>query len=132
MTLPSTFRWMAGMLAGDDILNRLTYIYDDTKEDNRCPVMEAGSADGGGPGWGWPTLESGWLPNLTDPATKGCLLELVREASGDAEVSVSHAINFKGVPYWGVWSGDGETLIASGSTEGEALLAALRVLGGGE
>ena len=31
-------------------------------------------------------LSEGWLPDLTDPATLGCLLALVREAWGDPRI----------------------------------------------
>jgi hypothetical protein len=37
---------------------------------------------GEAPAWGWPADGSGWLPDVTDPATVGCLLFLVREAWG--------------------------------------------------
>lgn len=61
------------------------------------------------------------LPNLTDPATLGCLLALVREAYGDHRLAC--------VPWrlhWAVdrvWRRNGH--LAEGATEAEALVAAL-------
>ena len=64
-----------------------------------------------------------WLPDLTDPATLGCLLALVREAHGDPVLFA----RFRGArahPDW-VVSWDGSDVIATGATEAEALVAAL-------
>jgi hypothetical protein len=63
------------------------------------------------------------LPDLTDPATLGCLLALVREAHGDPMLFA----RFRGArvrPDWMV-SWDGSDVIATGATEAEALVAAL-------
>jgi len=78
------------------------------------------------------TEESDWphdvglrLPDLTDPATLGCLLALVREAWGDSEMHM--ALGAKG---W-VWlAGESRAYdvvmpINVGATEAEALVAAL-------
>ena len=77
-----------------------------------------------------------WLPDLTDPATLGCLLALVRETYGEA---TAHTRPFKGRwlveredrPYlydWlcscGTW-GEGNGHVVGGATEAEALVAAL-------
>jgi len=65
------------------------------------------------------------LPDLTDPATLGCLLALVREAWGDSEMHM--ALGAKG---W-VWlAGESRAYdvvmpINVGATEAEALVAAL-------
>jgi len=65
------------------------------------------------------------LPDLTDPATRGCLLALVREAWGDSEMHM--ALGAKG---W-VWlTGESRVYdvvipINAGETEAEALVAAL-------
>jgi hypothetical protein len=70
------------------------------------------------------------VPDLSDPATRGCLLELVREAWGDDEAIASPRGTSR---RWIVEiEVDGEPLEASeegtapeGSTEAEALVAAL-------
>ena len=63
------------------------------------------------------------LPDLTDPATLGCLLALVREAHGDP-VLFARFRSARGHPDWMV-SWDGSDVIATGATEAEALVAAL-------
>ena len=66
-----------------------------------------------------------WLPDLTDPATVGCLLALVREAWGfQAFVTLTsggwHVLGFP-------WEPDltSSSRLASGPTEAAALVAAL-------
>jgi len=65
-------------------------------------------------------------PDLTDPATLGCLLALVREAWDDPQV---HAAPLCGVENdhigWRAWFGRDLTLYFDGGTEAEALVAAL-------
>ena len=64
------------------------------------------------------------LPGLTDPATLGCLLALVREAWGDP--SLTAAFDYEGWPSWRVGrSEDGHGMQGVGDTEAEALVAAL-------
>jgi len=70
---------------------------------------------------GW--SDTGWLPDLTDPATLGCLLALVREAWGDQHLHVGRRI-----AGWGVWTSQSTPLpecVGKGDTEAEALVAAL-------
>jgi len=69
---------------------------------------------------GW-THPPGMLPDLSDPATLGCLLALVREAWGDPEMHLVLG-----------GAGSGESRVATvvlpipaGRTEAEALVAAL-------
>lgn len=70
-------------------------------------------------------VEPTWLPDLTDPATLGCLLALVREVWGDSEMHMT--LGAKG---W-VWlTGESRVYgvvmpINAGDTEAEALVAAL-------
>lgn len=66
-----------------------------------------------------------WLPDLTDPATLGCLLALVREICGDSEMHLT-----LGGAGW-VWL-SGESRVANvvldipaGKTEAEAITLAL-------
>ena len=67
--------------------------------------------------------KKGALPNLTDPATLGCLLALVRDAWGQPLVSVRWSVHG-----WRVLNTEGRAWcwrIGKGSTEAEALVAAL-------
>jgi len=63
------------------------------------------------------------IPDLTDAATLGCLLALVREAWGDGGMTAQHhPLSGKGMT-WRVWRpGDP---VAYGPTEAAALVAAL-------
>lgn len=62
-------------------------------------------------------------PDLTDPATRGCLLALVREAWGDPRASTNAS------PYgdgrWAVVDSKALRFYAWGTSEAEALVAAL-------
>ena len=64
------------------------------------------------------------LPDLTDPATLGCLLALVREAWGDRYASVSCDTQFCSWEDRWVYATCG-TSTSGFSTEAEALVAAL-------
>ena len=61
------------------------------------------------------------LPDLTDPATVGCLLALVREAWGCDSLTCQPLLPLVGVHGWRVVG----TSAKSGHTEAEALVAAL-------
>jgi len=66
----------------------------------------------------------GTLPDLTDPATLGCLLGLIRKAWKDPQVHVVKlAYGFMG---WQAWNADRDIAAKCGS-EVEALVAALEV-----
>jgi hypothetical protein len=67
------------------------------------------------------------LPDLTDPATLGCLLALVREAWGDPTICTS-ALQLGDLPGWVVecfTQPSNIHVLAPCSTEAEALVAAL-------
>ena len=64
-------------------------------------------------------------PDLTDPATIGCLTALLREATGDDHVTVAHPSHNLLDDPWCVWAGGGAMVLGQGPSEGEALKAAL-------
>jgi len=67
-------------------------------------------------------IEDGTIPDLSDPATLGCLLALVREAHADPQAHVVKLVH--GLVGWQAWNS--ETYIApKRPTEAEALVAAL-------
>ena len=95
------WRFMGGMLVADAIGKQR--VYDDVA---------------GEPYWS----TDGWLPDLTDPATLGCLLALVREAHAvpylqvSVKISREHGYQFDCHPHHqGQWV----------DSEAEALVAAL-------
>jgi hypothetical protein len=97
------WRFMGGMLVADAIGNQR--VYDDAA---------------GEPYWS----TDGWLPDLTDPATLGCLLALAREAWGDPYASSRWM-----KPVWKMlvqrMGYMNYTVVGEGYTEAEALVAAL-------
>ena len=64
-------------------------------------------------------------PDLSDPATVGCLLALVREAWGDPALCV--LMELHGDWYWSVGRGEAATALRGqgATTEAEALVVAL-------
>ena len=105
------WRWMPGML-----------------DDDGCTVCSASddgylllaSSEDSIVGW-WPVAER--LPDLSDAATLGCLLALVRAAGGDPKITVVP----RGASVWAVTHAGWlhKQAIACGTTEAEALVAAL-------
>jgi len=112
------WRWMPGMRATEG----MRVIHEPRLWPDRPSAIREGSwVDTAVPR----RLFSDHLPDLTDPATLGCLLALVREAGGDSEMHM--ALGAKG---W-VWlTGESRAYdvvmpINAGETEAEALVAAL-------
>lgn len=122
------WRWMPGMLVGGRVI------------DGACPHQWAN----GNP---WRQERNNIiilpdeLPDLSDPATLGCLLHLVREAWGSDEWSRSVVPVFNGIDAWTVGCLDMQgrkaprllflvnkincTPVGIGSSEAEALVIAL-------
>ena len=95
------WRWMPGMLAW--------------RPD--CPPIRVANIEDAGNA----LQENNWLPELTDPATIGCLLALVREARGDLLGFLVPERNGNWTYYTRLYSADYWT----GGTEAEALVTAL-------
>ena len=73
----------------------------------------------------------GWLPQLDDPATLGCLLYLLRQARKDRGVSVGSGYEgwfvVSGEITDGPWQGASSVLVAGCVSEAEAIVAALEM-----
>lgn len=105
------WRWMPGMLTADGC-RMLTH--ESTREWSACSP-KGSFCD--------PSQYS--IPNFDDPATKGCVLALVREALGDP---ISGVIG-EPTPDGGRWcymGGDAEEITPWLTSEAEALVAALK------
>lgn len=108
------WRWMSGMRTTD----ALRVIHDEALFPGRPCVIREG-------GWVEPRPLQDALPDLTDPATLGCLLALVREAWGmPTGITVGYSSD---EALWGVsWSGATHGgWCGRGKTEAEALVVAL-------
>jgi hypothetical protein len=107
------WRWMAGMRALDStgeehparvIDHRRSVVY----EDNDGAIHEG-------------VVSRSDVPDLSDPATLGCLLALVREAHKDPNASAYYVAFW----WWVSLRGRPVELYPDGATEAEALVAAL-------
>lgn len=109
------WRWVPGMLTSCRV--RVT----EGGADYLIGHKSGATRDGGG--WVDTGDSAGFLPDLDDPATIGCLLALVREAWGDP--SVSCTMTFGG--WWRVLVMLPDRLVRHyhGPTEAAALVAAL-------
>lgn len=118
------FRWMPGMLTqhGERVIGvahgaGCLLVVDVSGGDRTATETKIVRWDDGGPR----------VPDLSDPATSGCLLALVREAWGDRAVH-AEACQFDACSgMWHVYRfvRGIEENIANGATEAEALVAAL-------
>lgn len=75
-------------------------------------------------------IRGAFVPDLSDPATRGCLLDLVREAWAQPEISTRYSEYRETGGQWDVPTpvdkdGLRNILFFSGKTEAEALVAAL-------
>ena len=116
------WRWMPGMLAKrPGFRGGSVRIHDGCEADGMaCGWWEVPSATESG---AFDGSISGFIPDLTDPATLGCLLALVREAWSCPTVCVVHEGSDHPDP-WAVRARRGEAL-GIGVTEAEALMLAL-------
>ena len=71
----------------------------------------------------WRDTLDGTLPDLTDPATLGCVLALVREAWRDPHIDCASSLNIHRQRWYRVMTDD--DIIGSGRTERAALVEAL-------
>jgi hypothetical protein len=106
------WRWMPGMLGFDpDGINDPVRVAFPPGKAYRMPTLAA---------WGRPSyIVHTELPDLTDPATLGCLLALVRDAYGD------HRIVARPDPEEQVWYVITQYGASWAGNEAEALVAAL-------
>lgn len=89
----------------------------------------------GGGRWAWDDplrhhaqgIDDNDIPDITDPATKGCLLAELRRVSGDNFAKAKGHPRDDGNEAWAVvwFDGDKFTLYPYAPTEGEALIRAL-------
>lgn len=107
------FKWMPGMHAH---AGRVL----DVRGVEICLADEGATEDGNTVRW---VDSAGLGPYLTDPATLGCLLALVREAHGDPSLYCAVQLDV-GYPWWVVCD-SADRVVAGASTEAEALVAAL-------
>lgn len=125
-------RFIAGMLVTDgDVIYRLCKADPDGRRGDGA--FDAYATNGDDPGkWvmcGLTHVNDRWVPVFDDAATKGCLLELVREAYKDAP-GVPYTYKLINRPdtdggWWHCCCEHYRNAIGSGPTEADALMAAL-------
>ena len=113
------WRWMAGMAVTDPtgVSGRIEAV--------SCTGKSAWVVNERGRAWICAPDMLAFNPDLSDPATLGCLLALVRDAWDDPEIHVATLWSMKRRVGWRVWFGHDLTLFFDGGTEAEALVAAL-------
>jgi len=120
------WRWMVGMRCTHRWMSGIRVLADENGEQSESYVVLP-DADGNavmtlhdcGIMGGFPNADSAYpfLPDLTDPATLGCVLAILREVRGMCSC-------FETVVGWRVYSAGG-TVWSQGKSEGEALIKAL-------
>lgn len=120
------WRWMPGMLA---VRIQSPVFFSEGADPARLVgrsyrVIDVRAGTAGEPtvfcsGEAFPASSPAFAPDLTDPATAGCLLALVRQAWRDPHAYLAPADG------WCVGRGARDGIVGEGATEAEALLAAL-------
>ena len=109
------WKWMPGMLGGT------------IGDWFRCYAQPDGLYWQGEPHGGWTkTKEDDWIPNLNDPGTKGCLLDLIRDASNDPWLYVYNRSRADGSETEWTTTISGRRF--SAGSEQEVLIAMLEIL----
>ena len=122
------WRWMAGMAIGEMGLGSTSGLFIcengrvlDVRDDDGMQMVSASEYpydDDGIPEYRW--ADATHVPDLTDPATLGCLLALVREALHSPR---AHVLYVAGLHRWEC--ADNRVVLGVGASEAEALVAAL-------
>jgi hypothetical protein len=112
------WRWMAGMLVRT---GNSTMRLDGVDVDGRAVRYERSGSDRCACYPGWPSEKV--LPDLTDPATVGCLMALVREAWKYQAIFTRPILMNGNAVWWNVETFD--SLISTDRSEVAALVAAL-------
>lgn len=72
-----------------------------------------------------PDKDAGMVPDLSDPATLGCLLHVVREATGQQSSASWYPGGKHDYAHWAWYSDDCYGKLCEGSTEAECLVRVL-------
>ena len=115
------WRWMPGMLASDPGGNTHRVIWHDEGEKYAQTVLrdyDDAHVESSVP-------VDGVIPDLSDPATLGCLLHLVREATGEQSSPSWYPGGKHDYPHWAWYSDNCYGKLCEGATEAECLVRVL-------